>query len=262
MPVAVAVLEGITAVLPGRARSRAHVRRRALDRRLGLLDGLVGVGTDVCLGVGVGDGVALGGAAVLVDLERVDSPVGLLEVGGVVPHVIVAGAGLGGAGAGGPGVTGPVAAEGDIEDDLQLVEVRVDVTVATTEAGGGGPPARRVRAAAGDVGRDAGVGEEPDVDIIAGPLGSVDTATGLVEAVTVGLGAAIQDGTARVGSLARGLDVAVAGGDGAGEARAADGAAITSVQGHLVGGLGVGTLDDVNLAVVWPAAAKHPARKD
>jgi len=138
--VAVAVLEGITAVLPSRTRSRADVRRAL---HLGLFNRLVGIGADVCLDVGmeeivdieIGIDVNIEETALLVDLEGIDFPVSLFEVGGIVGHVVVAGACLGGAGTRGPCVAGPVAAEGDIEDDLQLVEVRVDVTVAA-ESGG------------------------------------------------------------------------------------------------------------------------------
>lgn len=75
---------------------------------------------DVCaqvgLSLGVGFEVALGGVAVLVDLERVDAPVRLLEGGWILAHKVVAGAGFGGAAASGPGGAGPVAAESDIED--------------------------------------------------------------------------------------------------------------------------------------------------
>ena len=82
------------AVLPGRPRSGSDVRRSAA--RLDFTDGLVIA--DVCSRVRVC--VALCAAALLVDLERIDAPVGIGEGGGVILHVGVAGAGLGGTAAG------------------------------------------------------------------------------------------------------------------------------------------------------------------
>ena len=55
-------------------------------------------------------------AALLVDLEGVDAPVGVAESRGVVLDVGVARAGVGGAAAGRPNVAGPVTAESDIKD--------------------------------------------------------------------------------------------------------------------------------------------------
>lgn len=82
------------AVLPGRPGSGSDVRRSAA--RLDFTDGLVIA--DVCSSVWVC--VALGAAALLVDLERIDAPVGIGEGGGIVLHEGVAGARLGGTAAG------------------------------------------------------------------------------------------------------------------------------------------------------------------
>ena len=82
------------AVIPVRSRSGSDVRRSAA--RLDFTDGLVIA--DVCSSVRVC--VAPGAAALLVDLERIDAPVGIGEGRGVVLHVGVAGAGLGGTAAG------------------------------------------------------------------------------------------------------------------------------------------------------------------
>lgn len=57
-----------------------------------------------------------GVAAALVDLERVDGPVGLAEGGRVVGDVGFAVAGQAAAVAGAPDVAGPVAAEGGVEN--------------------------------------------------------------------------------------------------------------------------------------------------
>lgn len=73
------------------------------------------VRAQVGFGLSVGSEIALGGVAILVDLECVDAPVRLLECGWVLANKVVAGAGFGGAAAGGPGGAGPVAAESDIE---------------------------------------------------------------------------------------------------------------------------------------------------
>lgn len=168
-----------------------------------------------------------GGRGVLVDFERVDAPVGLFEGCGVVLDVRVAGACLRGAGVRWPDGAGPVAAEGYVEDlcielgcgfgridvftgtyDLQILEMGVDIT-GSGEPGTWEAPAQRVRLAVPDIGRNAGVGEEPDVDGIACPFGGVDAAAGLVEAVAVGRAAVAFDGAACVGRLAWCLDVAV-----------------------------------------------------
>lgn len=66
-------------------------------------------------------GVALGGGAILVDLETVDAPVGLLESSGVVADVVIAAAVESGAdGVCAPDLAGPLATEGDIEDLARL----------------------------------------------------------------------------------------------------------------------------------------------
>ena len=145
--------------------------------------------------------------------------------------------------------------------DLEVLEVRRDVAV-SGEAGGGGAPGSRVWATALDIGGNAGVGEEPDVDGRVGPFGGVYTAVGLVESVAVRLGVGVQDGTTGVGGLVGGFDVAVVSAEGSSEARVLDGASVAGVEGHLVGGILVHTLDDVNLAVVGPVGAKHPANHE
>lgn len=104
-----AVLVAVAAVLPGWT-----------GRGADLVGGSAALG--VGCSVGVGYFVALAAAAaVLVDLERVDAPVGALEGGGVVLDEGVAGGGVGGAAAAGPDVAGPIATEGDVEDLCMLV---------------------------------------------------------------------------------------------------------------------------------------------
>lgn len=123
------------------------------------------------------------GTVGLVDLERVDGPVRVLEGRGVVLDEVLAGGGLGSAGGVvGPDVSGPVAAEGGVEDDLVVHEEVVDVAAAAAERGHGLAPAAGVRAAGRDVRGHGGAREEPDVDAGRGPLGGVDAALAVVEA--------------------------------------------------------------------------------
>jgi len=220
----------------------------------------VGVSSSVAVALGLGNFIVHGRArarAFLVDLEGVDAPVGTLESRGVVLDVRVAGTSVGGAGAAGPDIAGPGAAEGDVEDDLEVTKVRADVAV-SGETGGGGTPARRIGATAADVGGDACIGEVPDVNSIAGPLCRIDTAISIVKSVPVGRFVRVDDSAAGVGGLARSLDVAVASVEGTGEAGVGDRATVTGVQGHLVGGTLVDALDDIDFAIVGPVGAEHP----
>lgn len=199
-----------------------------------------------------------GRAGLLVDFERVDEPVGLFESGGVVLHEGVASACLRGAGAAcRPDCAGPVAAEGDVEDDLQLVEMVVNVA-RFGKSGRRGTPSRRIRSATSDIPGDARAREEPDIDDSPCPFGSVDAASSIVEAVAIGGVVVTSDGTAGVGRLARSFDVAVGSLDFAAEPEGLDGAAIAGVEGHLVGGLVVDAFNDVDFAVAGPVGAEHP----
>lgn len=112
--------------------------------------------------------------------------------------------------------------------------MRVDVTV-TSELGRRSTPARGIGATAGNIGGNARVREDPDTDGITGPLSGINTATVVVEAVSIGAGAGASDGTTGIFRLFGSLDVAVAGLDAATKARVIDRAAIAGVQGHLVG---------------------------
>lgn len=109
----------------------------------------------------------------------------------------------------------------------------VDITVAS-ELGRGCTPARWVRATAGDIGGNTRVGEDPDTDRIAGPLSGVNTATLVVESVSIVACAGASDGTASIFRLLSGLDVAIAGLDGTTETGVIDRAAIAGMQSHLV----------------------------
>lgn len=254
--VTVTVLVAITAVLQGRTGRRTNVRRVALD--VGIRDGLAG--TLANMGGGVGVDIALGAATILVDLERVDAPVGLCKCRRIVLHIRFASVTLGCAGAGRPSLASPVTTESNVEDDLKIVEVRVNVTV-SSEFGCWSSPGRWVRATTGDVGGNTGVREEPNTDGVAGPLSGIDAATMLVEPVSVRGRASARDSTSSILRLAGSLDVAVASLDVTAKAGIIDRATRTGVQSHLVGGLVVNTLDDVNFAVVRPIGTDHPERR-
>lgn len=135
--------------------------------------------------------------------------------------------------------------------DLQVVEMGIDIA-ASGERSRGSTPVRRVRITTGNIRRDVRAGEEPDINTRRRPFGGVDAAVGSVEAVAVRLSVGAEDAAASVGRLARSLDVAVACLEGTGKAGVVDRAAIAGVQGHLVNGLGVDALDNVDFAVVRP----------
>lgn len=148
--------------------------------------------------------------------------------------------------------------EGRTRYNLQFSKVRLDIT-GTGEFGRWERPEQGVRLASHDISWNVPARKEPDIDSVACPFRGVDAAARSIEAVTVGRVAGAGDATADIGTLARGLDVAVVCLEGAAEAGWDDGAAVAGVQGHFVGGLGVGALDDVDFAVVRPVGARHPA---
>lgn len=72
---------------------------------------------------GVWVGATLGAGAVLVDLERVDSPVGFSECRRVVLHIRFAAAALRRACTGGKGLAGPVTTESNIKDLIDRKDI-------------------------------------------------------------------------------------------------------------------------------------------
>ena len=84
-------------------------------------------------------------------------------------------------------VAGPVAAEGGVEYDVVVPEMRVDVTATPTrELRRWVSPCRWIGRGVVDVFGNTTPREEPEVDVVARPLHSVDTADAGVEAVAVG----------------------------------------------------------------------------
>lgn len=59
---------------------------------------------------------ALSRATLLINLERVDGPVGITKRGRIVRHVVLAGRGLGGTAGRAPGGAGPIAAKRRIKN--------------------------------------------------------------------------------------------------------------------------------------------------
>ena len=160
-----------------------------------------------------------------------------------------------------PRLAGPIAAQGGIEDDLHILEMRIDITVASIARHGGAPRTRIWRRSRVlQVSRDGTAGPEPDGDCLRRDLGR-DNATSLrVEGGAEALGRWVADPTTHVLALGRVVDVAVWGIEMACEARGLDAASRVRVQRHAIVRLIVHAFDDVDLAVDGPcgAAAEQP----
>lgn len=166
--------------------------------------------------------------------------------------------GVGGAAAGAavlPAVhtrgAGPAPAHVNVQHNTLVAEVVADVAVGAGKVGERGAPARRVgRGGVGDVGGNAGAGEEPDTDAGAAELEGVDAAAGGIQDGPVGVGRGLD----AAAGVVVGAVPAVCGEDGAGLlALVLHGAAFCCVQGNLVsGGAVVDGLDDIDLAVGGP----------
>lgn len=153
----------------------------------------------------------------LVDPDRVDKPISVHEDARILLDVRLAGIRLVPAAALRPHLPGPRAAERGVEDEVHVLEVRVDVAAGVV--GERGAPFARVGAAGRDVRRDRGAREEPDGDGLARPFGRVDAAADGVEAGAEVGGIGRQDAAALVLGLLGGVGVAVRVVRGAGHAR-------------------------------------------
>lgn len=140
------------------------------------------------------------------------------------------------------------------------VELALPVAATSRELGSGRAPVRRVRVVAEDVTGLGATREEPDADPVGGDLRGVDAAANAVETFAVGIRVGSLNATAGVGVLAGGVHVAVGRLQIAREAVVIDGATIAGVEHHVVEGIVVDTLNDVNLPAVRPVTgAQGPA---
>jgi hypothetical protein len=199
-----------------------------------------------------GGGLSVGG----VDLERVDAPERIGEGTRVVGNVIVAAAELAADGVGGKDVAGPVTTEGGVKNERHVAERGAPVAAGSGPCRIGGVPSGRVGRVAKHVGRDGSPREEPDVDGSASPFGGVHAAVVGVEARTIAVGRTGPEATAGV-AVYRGVTV-LAEKTATGTIGRGDGATRGGVKGHLVGGVGVDTFDDVDLSTRRPVWAHHP----
>lgn len=112
-------------------------------------------------------------------------------------------------------------------------------------------PSRWIWSSTRDVIRDAATSEEPDIDIVTGPLRGVDAATGGVEATAVGFCVLVLYVAASVARLSRGVVPAIGGCELTGEATVAgNGTTFGGVQGHGVVGILIDAFDYVDFALV------------
>ncbi len=151
----------------------------------------------------------------------------------------------------------PRPAKRRVENEIHILEVRIDVAVAGVVREGGAPGAR-VRGAGRDIGGDVLPREEPDGDGGGGPGGRVDAAADGVEVGAEGLGVGGEDAAAGVFGLGGGVGVAVCGVGGAGHGGVFDGAAGGGVEGHGVGGGAVDAFDYVDFAHCGPVGSDEP----
>lgn len=201
--------------------------------------------------------------------ERVDRPEHVVEGVLVGGDKVLARGRPAGAARLAPQLARPVAAEGGVEDDVEVVEVRVDLERAA-ELGAGEAPCRvgGVGGAGDDVGGDCGgvliivvvaAGEKPDLDGGRGPLGRKDAAAVLVEVFPVRGRVAVLDQAAGVLVLIWSVDIAV----GSDQVTAVglflrQFHSRSGVKGHPVAGLLVHPFEDVDLASGRPGRSNHP----
>lgn len=133
------------------------------------------------------------------------------------------------------------------------------------ELGDGHAPRRRVGFPRADVGGHERSREVVDADILARPHGRIHPAPNGIHAPAkrLSLGHGMQDAATHVLALTLSIDVAVRGVDLAAETRGLDLAPRGRVQRHLIVGLIVGALENVNLTAnrPFPGIAEQPRRR-
>lgn len=194
---------------------------------------------------------------ILINLDTPNQPIRLPKHPGIIPNILLARRRLRLArGTAGPRFPCPITAESSVEDDVEVLEMRVDVAGGAAEFRDRHAPFARVRVWGGDIGGDVGAREMEDLYVGARPYRGVDAAADLVHSLAEGetLGHGVADAAAHVLALACGVDVAVGGFEIAAEARVLDGAVGGGVEGHFVVGLIVGAFEDVDFAALGPGA--------
>lgn len=200
-------------------------------------------------------------AIVLVDLQRVDSPVRILESLRVVLYPFLACSGLLAASAVLPytGITRPYTAECRVKDDLLLLECFCNVT-ATLETSRRFSPAAGIRVATKNICRNRAAREEVNTDSVGSPLSRKYASAIGVQTRTIAFCRWILNGTSRIVFLSLGLDVTVASSN-----RTLEEAVVRTnlatrpgVKRHGIGYLVIDTFDNVNLAIAGPAGTSCP----
>jgi len=126
--------------------------------------------------------------SLLEDSQRIDGPIGIPECLRVVGDVVGAGAAQSRTcRVAAPNATGPVATKSHIENDLVVREKLGYVTAACELREWRSPGVVWRGVGTQDVRRNGATLEEPDADCFVGPFHGVDTASHVVESITVGV---------------------------------------------------------------------------
>lgn len=192
------------------------------------------------------------------DLNGIDLPEGLIVIGRVRGNIVDAALcgtppAVHGAARFGERPASPVAAESGVENNHLLIEELSQVAGALEE-GHGGAKAGRIEVAVGDGRGSCTSREEPDCNVVVCQLHGIHPATCIVERGAKG--ARIADNTAGI-VRTRPLSTFIAS-QGGSHIADRDRTIATSVQGGLVVGHEVDSLDDVDFAVGRPIGPNSP----
>lgn len=157
-----------------------------------------------------------------------------------------------------PNIGSPVTAEGQVEDEVVVLEMLVDLAF-TFKSRSWLAPSTWVRVAAREVVGHCASWEEPDADGFACPFCRINSTTIRIEPAAVRCRIVGSDLTPCIWILTRGVDVAVerrhVPSEGAG---VADVAPSTGVKGHVVSRLRVDTFYYIYLASGGPLGTQCP----
>lgn len=196
--------------------------------------------------------------SLLINFDRVDKPISIRKCLGIQLHVRVTRISPGATAARLPDVwiTCPLPAECGVEYDVHVLEVCFHIAVAG-EFSHRRAPLACIGSVASDVGGNAGAREEPNLDGLIRPFGSVDTAADSVKAGAEGVAVLSDDTASCILLLTAGVGVAVGGVERALRRGIVARYRATSagMQCHLVRERIVYTLDYVDLATSGPGAS-------